>query len=64
MSNPPHEQSARAAEERDDTVERVTDKGAEQIESAANAESGGSHADQVAKKHQVPDPNVRPNEDK
>lgn len=64
MGNPADEQSIRASEQSEDTVERVEDQGQEQVASAANAESGGTHSDKVAQENQVPDPNVRPNEDK
>lgn len=63
MSNSADEQSIREAEEADDTVERVSKQGKEQTASAENAEQGGSEADRMAKKIQVPDPNARPAKD-
>lgn len=64
MGNPADEQAVRASEESHDTVERVTDRGKEQVASAAKAEQGGTHSEQVAKENQVLDPNAKPEKDK
>lgn len=62
MSN--SEERAREAEKSDDVRRQVDEQGREQVDSAAKAHEGGSHPDKVAQENQVPDPHVRPNEDK